>query len=181
MTALSFEVHWLNELSDQFALIADIGFEVAGRDPAKTQLKLERQAAAGMKAVVGRYEGEIKAFVSVGDAQKSLNWTKEIPLMIQLQKEGKWPLYGLDNVFVRKAFWKTGSQLAMSRKAAEHILSEGCEWMLLYGYPTDELNAYSLKQPGSAALEGFFDYNGRQVGVRHLQTYLDKTQTLRED
>jgi hypothetical protein len=175
MTVLQFQTCWLSELSDQFALIADIGFEVAARDPAVTQRKLQRQAAAGMKAVVGRHEGEIKAFMSVGDARKSLDWTREIPLMMHLQKTGRWPLYAVDNVFVRKEFWKTGSQLALSRTAAAHILDEGCDWMLLYGYPSDEMNAYSMKQPGSIILDGFLDYNGRPVGVRNVAEYLTGT------
>lgn len=176
MTVLQFEVCSLSGLVDQFDLIADIGLEVDNRNPDETRQKLRAQAAKGMKAVVGRNDGEIKAFMSVGDARKSLNWTKEIPLMMHLQKRGAWPLYAVDNVFIRKEFWKTGSQLALSRTAAAHILDEGCEWMLLYGYPSDEMNAYSMKQPGSTVLDGFLDYKGRPVGVRNVAEYLAGTE-----
>jgi hypothetical protein len=78
----------------------------------------------------------------------------------------------VDNVFIRKALWKTGSQLALSRKVGQQMLANGHEWMILYGYPSDEMNAYSMRQPGSEILDGFFDRNGRPVGLRHLPTYL---------
>jgi hypothetical protein len=47
--------------------------------------------------------------------------------------------------------------------------------MLLYGYPSDAMNAYSMQQPGSEVLEGFVDFNGRQVGIRNLTVYLAGT------
>lgn len=175
MSVLEFEACRLSDLADEFALIADIGVEIAGRDPDETQRKLRFQAVAGMQAVVGRHEGEIKAFMSVGDARRSINWAKEIPLMMHLQKRGAWPLYAVDNVFIRRAFWKTGSQLALSRAVATHILANGGAWMLLYGYPSDAMNDYSLKQPGSELLTGFVDFNGRQVGIRNLAVYLAGT------
>ena len=172
---ITFTYYRLLMLQDLFPDLVDIARDAVGKDPDLTLSELRAYSLRGVSCTLA-YDGEtLVGYVLHGSADKFIAWANQLPLLMRLRAEGLHPIHTACHVHLRRAHWKTGTQLAMSRAMAQAILDEGVDYLLLYGYATDQLAAYSLKQPGGRALEGLLDRNGRQVGVRHLPTYLDAT------
>jgi hypothetical protein len=172
---IAFTRHSLLSLKDMFPALADIADDAVGKDPADTLRELDAYALRGASCILARDNETLIGYVLYGLADKFIAPARQIPIVMRLREEGIQGAHTACHVHLRKAYWKTGTQLAMSRAMAQAMLDEGADHLLLYGYATDQLAAYSLKQPGGRALDGLVDRNGRQVGVRNLAAYLAAT------
>jgi GNAT superfamily N-acetyltransferase len=167
--------HKLIDLKAMFSNMADIGFEAVGKSREATLEQLAYFAPRGMGCVTVYDAGELIGYTLYGPVRLFLDPLKNVRTFLRLREEGIRDTYTACHVHLRKAYWKTGTQKQMSQAMARAILDEGASYLLLSDYATDQLAAYSLKQPGSRALDGVLDSNGWQVGVRNLAAYLAAT------
>lgn len=170
---MRYTTHSLPTLRHMFPTFADIAKDAVGRTPEGTLADLDRYALHNTSCVIAWDEDTPVGYMVYGEAGKLLSWHKNVPLRVRLSREGIGTIHTACHVHLRKAYWKTGTQKEMSRVMARAILDEGVSHLLLWGYATDQLAAYSLKQPGGRVLDGVKDPNGRQVGVRDLAAYLE--------
>lgn len=160
------------ELYQTFAEIAE---EAVAKPRDECLAELQRYALRGVDCTVVYDGDELIGYILHGPIEKFLLIVKHIPLVLKLRSIGVVNPQTACHVHLRRAYWKTGTQLQMSREMAKSMLADGTSHLLLYGYATDQLAEYSLSQPGSVALPGMLDYNGRQVGLRDLAVYLEGT------
>jgi len=160
---------------DQYPQMVDIAADAVGKDPELTLSELEAYALRGASCILAREEDMLIGYLIHGPADKFLSWARNLPLLVMLRAEGLAGIHTACHVHLRKAYWKTGTQLAMSRAMAQAMLDQGASHLLLYGYATDQLASYALRQPGGRVLQGIHDVNGRPAGVRDLAIYLDGT------
>lgn len=161
-----------------FAQMVVIAADAVGKDPDLTLSELEAYALRGASCILARDGDMLIGYLIHGPAEKFLSWVRNMPLLIRLRAEGLAGTHTACHVHLRKAYWKTGTQLAMSRAMAQAMLDQSVSHLLLYGYATDQLASYALSQPGGRVLQGIVDVNGRKAGVRDLAVYLEGTMPL---
>jgi hypothetical protein len=167
--------HKLRDLEPMFSAMADIGFDAVGKSRESTLEELAYFAPRGMGCVTIHDEGELIGYTLYGPVRLFINPLKNVQTFLRLREEGIHEIYTACHVHIRRSYWKTGTQKIMSRAFAQAILDEGVDYLLLTDYATDQLAEYSMRQPGSRALSGIVDRNGRPVGVRDLAVYLVET------
>ena len=157
-------------------VLSEIAFDAVGKDTASALMELKSYAVQGANCIVAEDDSGIVGYIVYGPLSIFVDLSKTGDLVKRLVSEGVGKVNTACHVHVRRAYWKTGTQLAMSRAMAENMVSNGVSHLLLYGYATDQLAQYSLSQPGSRELPGVYDLAGRQVGVRDLRAYLAGTE-----
>lgn len=177
---ITFKMNPLLALKDQYPALVEVAEDAVGRTPDVITAELEMYARRGLNCVT-MYEDEVLiGYVLYGAVEKFISWPTQLNLLMKLRSMGIQNINTVCHVHIRKAYWKTGHQKQLSREFTKYMLAEGTTHLLLWGYATDQLAEYSIKQPGSQVLEGLLDPNGRIVGVRDLATYLAETETSNE-
>jgi hypothetical protein len=169
---ITIETHKLMSLQDIFPALIDIADDAAERDPEEALIELKMYSQRGADCVLMKDSGEPIGYIIYGPAEKFIDFTEELTLLIRMKKEGGEKPYSACHVHLRKKYLKGGYTARMAVEYCRNIVAEGGTHLLLWGYATDELANYAIAKPGVRLFEGMTDGNGRPVGVRDLSVFL---------
>jgi hypothetical protein len=172
---ITYKTGKLMAFKEHYPAFADAAFDAAERDRDDVIRGLTMFAARGMDCVITYDDDAIVGYMLFGPIEKLLQWPTQMPLLLHLRSLGVKEMYASTHLHLRKKYWRTGTQLGMTRAMAAEALANGVKHALLWWITSDKMVTWSLSQPGSTKLEGFVAPNGRPVGLRDLAVFLGET------
>lgn len=170
----TFDVFPLFSRQDLYPALAEIAHDAMEKDRDECIAELGRYGRRGATCMTVHDGDEMIGYVLFGPFEKFHNWTSQLQLKVDLGRRGVDQVYVAHHLYLKKAYWKTGTHLQIIREYSTRMLAAGAEWYLIWA-ANDEAAQYSISKPGSFPLDGFTTARGVQLGLRRIREYLAGT------
>lgn len=170
---ITFEHHVLTKVPEMHKTFVKIADEYGIHDHERNINQVASYSRRGVNCVVAKDGEDVVGVSFYGQADKFIDWTKQLPLKLHLSKRDIKAVGCATFIYARKDLLKSGVTANLLAEFCQGMLDMGLTHTMLWGYATDELASFSFTRPGSEKLEGFRDLSGRQVGIRDLKVFTE--------
>ncbi|HEV8033941.1 hypothetical protein [Yoonia sp.] len=171
---ITFTHHSILSLKDLFPALAEVAQDAMQKDPDECMAELAVYARRGADCVLAYDAGALIGYSLYGPFEKFHSWQRLIPLKIHLGLKGIRAVHVAHHLYLRRAYWDTGTHLAIIREYSRALIETGAQWYLIWA-ANDAAAQYSIAKPGSYPLVGFETPRGVQMGLRDLEEYFQVT------
>lgn len=172
---ITFEHFALHARPEIYPALADVAHDAMQKDRDDCVAELTTYARRGADCVLAYDDGALIGYSLYGPFEKFHSWRYLIPLKVHLGMRGVREVHVAHHLYLRRAYWDTGTHLTIIREYSRALIEAGAEWYLIWA-ANDAAAQYSISKPGSEALDGFKTPRGVQLGLRNIAAYLEGTQ-----
>lgn len=171
---IRFEHFALQKRSEIYPALAAIADDAMRKDRAECMAELANYARRGANCLLAYHGDKMIGYSLYGPFEKFHSWRHLMPLKVHLGLRGIKAVHVAHHLYLARAYWNTGTHLAMIREYSRALIEQGAEWYLIWA-ANDDAAQYSISKPGSEALDGFKTPRGVQMGLRNIAAYLEGT------